>query len=129
MKSCAHLAVAALLALTLGVGVGESSHGVTTTCPAPGTTVLGTLDVTGDCVLDHVTVNGSVIVENGGALEMEFSRVVSGITVKANGELDVGHDFVSTKTYNPNSIGGNVVMTSPVDYDVSTVELTATHHS
>jgi hypothetical protein len=58
--------------------------------PAAGSKVKGGLEVDGICILDNVTVNGGVVVDATGHLQVfDHSTVNGGITVKPAGELDV----------------------------------------
>jgi hypothetical protein len=57
--------------------------------PPPGSTVDGGLDVDGVCLVDQVTVNGGVEVEEGGHLQLTSSTVNGGIITLPCGELDI----------------------------------------
>ena len=57
--------------------------------PPPGSTVNGGLDVDGVCLLDSVTVNGGILVEAGGHLQLTRSTVNGDIVALPCGELDV----------------------------------------
>lgn len=57
--------------------------------PPPGTAVDGGLDVDGICVVDQVTVNGGIIVQEGGHLQLTSGTVNGGIVTLPCGELDV----------------------------------------
>src|SRR5207245_2723846 len=57
--------------------------------PTAGTTVNGGLDVDGICIVDQVTVNGGITVEEGGHLQFTSGTVNGGIVALPCGELDV----------------------------------------
>src|SRR5437899_12983273 len=59
------------------------------TTPLAGTTVNGGLDVVGTCVVDKVTVNGGITIEEGGHLQLTSSTVNGGIVTLPCGEIDV----------------------------------------
>jgi len=95
MRLLRALPIAALLALASFGMAGPQAASATTTCPpspTPGSTVHGDLEVVSGvpCVLDHVTVNGSVTVDPNGQLYLQNGAVVTGgISVASRGLLQV----------------------------------------
>jgi len=82
----------AVLAITLalpGVARAQRLQCPSGGTPPPGSTVDGGLDVDGVCVVDQVTVNGGIIVEAGGHLQLTSSTVNGGIITLPCGELDI----------------------------------------
>jgi len=78
--------------------------------PAPGTLVRGGLEVTGQCLLDRVTVGGGIVVDPGGDLEIEASTVSGGIAVAPCGELEIDladHAIPSGAT---STVNGDIVI-------------------
>jgi hypothetical protein len=93
--------------------------------PPPGSTIGGGMIVTGQCILDHVTVTGGITVTSTGQLELENSIVSGGIVVQPGGELDSGHTFFSnTPTGTPSSISGGIKFTNGLDIDLYNATVT-----
>jgi hypothetical protein len=92
--------------------------------PLPGSLVRGGLEVNGACILDRVTVNGGVVVDPGGDLEVESSTVTGGIVVSQCGELDIDLADHAVPTGTTSTINGDIVIqasagcTSPAFSDV-----------
>lgn len=78
--------------------------------PPPGSTVDGGLDVDGVCIVDQVTVNGGIIVEAGGHLQLTSSTVNGGIITLPCGELDVDATTLGSgvPTGGPSTISGGI---------------------
>jgi hypothetical protein len=101
--------------------------------PPPGSTVDGGLDVDGVCLVDQVTVNGGIIVEAGGHLQLTSSTVNGGIITLPCGELDinaivsVGTPTGTTSTINGGiDIAGSAICTTPgafSDTDIWTAQI------
>jgi len=103
------LPIVALLALASFGAAGPSTASATTACPpspTPGSSVHGNLEVPfgSICVLDHVTVDGSVTVDSFGELYLQNGAVVSG-GISAGPASTVQIAFGS-------SVGGGVTMDS-----------------
>jgi hypothetical protein len=80
-------------AVGVGLGIAQDAGAANSNCPpapASGTFVNGNLTVTGTCVVDNVTIGGNVIIQNGGALELDKSVVQGSVTVNSGGEFDSG---------------------------------------
>lgn len=96
-------------------------------CPNDGTPLQASvlsrgLEVNGECVLDHVTVSGGIVVDSGGDLEIESSTVNGDISVSPCGELDI--DLADAPTGATSTVNGDLVIqasascTSPAFSDV-----------
>src|SRR5579871_3576103 len=108
MRMLRALPAAALVAMTT-FGAMAPAASATITCPPsppPGSTVQGNLEVpAGDpCVLDHVTVNGSVTVDGDGQLYLQNGAAVTGgITAGSNAFLQVAF---GSKVQGPVTLNG-----------------------
>lgn len=98
-------------------------------CPSDGTPLQATvlsrgLEVNGECVLDHVTVSGGIVVDSGGDLEVESSTVNGDISVYPCGELDIDLADHTAPSGATSTVNGNLVIrasatcTSPAFSDV-----------
>jgi hypothetical protein len=122
-----HFAViAVILACGLIVPPPEAVAG-SRLCPpggAVGMTLRGGLRVTDGnyCLLDHVTVNGTVVVEAGGVVDLENSTVHGGIRVLRGGEIEIGISRFFTKP-SFSTVDGGLRLDHPVDWDIEDAEL------
>lgn len=82
--------------------------------PPPGSTVDGGLDVDGTCIVDQVTVNGGIIILEGGHLQLTSSTVNGGIVTLPCGEIDVNAvtGGVGTPTGTTATINGGIDITA-----------------
>lgn len=98
--------------------------------PTAGQIVSGGLEVNGICVINAagltaVTINGGIIVDSTGTLELENVIVRGGIFVSPGGELDVGAvAAVGNPTGNPNTIDGGITLDGAKDVDVFGAHIT-----
>src|SRR5438105_2344838 len=120
-------AAIALAAVTTVIAAFTSgaTAGPQNTCPPnppPGSTVNGGLEVTGPCSLNNVTVNGGVVIDTTGRLQVtNNSAIRGGITAAAGSELDVNHVLTGgAPTGTTSTIDGGIDLTSPFDYDIWT---------
>lgn len=93
--------------------------------PGPGSTVRHGLTVTGPCILRGVTVDGGVIVEANGHLELTGSTVNGGVGVFPGGELDVNATVfgIGFPTDTTSTINGRIRILNPSDVDIWTARL------
>jgi len=82
--------------------------------PSPGSTVNGGLEVDGTCILDAVTVNGGITVNETGHLQLTSSTVNGGIVVLPCGELDINAttNGGGVPTGTSATINGGIVITA-----------------
>jgi hypothetical protein len=74
------------------------------------------------CVLDHVTVDGSVTVRAGSDVDLENSRVTGGVWVQPGGEVEIGVSlFGGEETHSV--VGGGLHLDHPVDWDIETATI------
>lgn len=94
--------------------------------PPPGSTVHGGLAVDGTCIANDVTVDGGIVVESTGALELsDQSTANGGITVNPGGELDVNAttNGAGVPTGTHSTVNGPIVLNDPVDADIWTASI------
>ena len=78
--------------------------------PSPGSLARGGLEVTGRCVLDHVTVGGGISVDPGGDIEIESGTVNGDIVVAECGELDIDLADHTAPSGATSTINGDIVV-------------------
>jgi len=106
-----------LIALAVGAVPGQAASGKNT-CPPPppsGSTVQGGLDVTGQCTVVNVTINGGVTIESKGHLTLYGSTVNGQVKVMPGGEFDSNTPNLGK----PNVLNGGVDADRAVDMDFS----------
>lgn len=102
---------AAPRAKVVGKAIGCPSGGT----PGPGDVVTGGIEVDGECLLDHITVAGGLVVDPAGAVELEGSTVTGGILVSPCGELDVDLAVLTGASGETSTITGDVEVTGSAD--------------
>jgi hypothetical protein len=93
--------------------------------PAPGSSIKHGLTVDGVCILQGVTINGGVIVEATGHLQLQSSTVNGGVGVFPGGELDVNATTLGAgrPTNTTSTIHGRITILNPFDVDIWTARL------
>lgn len=90
--------------------------------PAPGSKVKGGLEVDGVCILNGVTVDGGVVVDTNGHLQLQSSTVNGGAGVFPGGELDVNASTLGGgfPTGTSSTINGGITILNAFDVDIWT---------
>jgi hypothetical protein len=125
MKRQCLLSLIAAIVLVVGFGASRAfalAHCPSGGTPAPGSTVLGGLEVDGACILNTVVVRGGIVVLSTGGLELEKCNVFDGIVVEPGGELDAGQKLGGgtsvDPTGNPNAIRGGITIDGASDFNL-----------
>ena len=102
------------------VPAGAKGGGTLCSAVVNGSTVFGDVEVApGTCILTGVTINGNIVIDNGGALEFDNSRVSGNVTSAGGGEFDSGAttNFDGEPNGKPSTVSGSVLLTNPIDFD------------
>jgi len=118
------LPAAALVAMSVfgAMAPAASAAGTCPPSPTPGSTVNGNIEVTagGTCVLDHVTVNGSVTVDPTAQLYLQNGAAVTGgITVGDSGLLQVAFGSKVNGAVTLNNASSATIAASTLGHGIS----------